>query len=116
MRYLALVEYGPDDVEEVWKTYDETTVVRETTPNKFPKILLESHNILGELPRLTENFRIFNVLEADDPQQLEDMLAHWLSKASEMKTHRIYLVPITETPSLGSKIQSKTRERSKTSQ
>ena len=111
MKYLTLVEYGPDDMEKVWKTYGETTVVRETNPDKFPKILFEAQDILGELPKLTESFRSFIVHETDDPKQLEELAAFYKSRMPEMKSFRLYFVPITDLPSF----VGKTREYRKTS-
>jgi len=112
MKYLTLVEFGPDDMDKVLKRWDETTVLRETTPDKFPKVLLEGHEILGDLPKLTENFRTFMIHETDDPKQLEDMVAFWKSKVPEMKTFRFYFVPIIDFSSPYGKI----REQRRTSQ
>ena len=96
MRYLTVYEFSPEDAEKVVKTLNETTTIREMNPDKFPKILLDVHDILGETPRLTEGYRSFSVHEADDPEQLYELSSFWKSKMPETKSFKMYFVPIAD--------------------
>ena len=109
MRYLCITEYVPDD--EMFKAFDESSVVRETYPDRFPKQLFPDHQILGDLPKLVDSYAkmAFTIFETDDPKQLEDLVAFTMSRTPEMKTIRIHVLPITEVDSFLQKIKGATR-------
>ena len=109
MRYLVLTEWDPSDSNKAMETRMATTVVRETTPRRFPKVLFEAHELLVDMPKLAERSCAFTVWETDDPNQLEDVVAFWKSKMPEMKTFKLYVLPIADLDSLHGKIMEQGR-------
>jgi hypothetical protein len=109
MRYLCITEYVPDD--EMFKAFDESSVVRETYPDRFPKQLFPDHHILGDLPKLVDSYAkmAFTIFETDDPKQLEDMVAFYESRM-RLKNFKRHFVPIIDYAS----VQSAIKEQPKT--
>jgi hypothetical protein len=52
---------------------------------------------MGEdLPKLTEQFRILDVYEVDDPEQMMNNMAYWSAQMPEIKSYKRWYIPLQE--------------------
>jgi len=94
MKYVCFTEFSPED----WHTMLERDAIiqadRERFPGKYPKKPIESCFLSTELPKLTESFKIVDVYEIDDPEQLTNLSAFWDAQRLDAKSLKKWYIPL----------------------
>jgi hypothetical protein len=121
-RYLVLSEYSAEDRDLLLELDAVYQTERAKSPDKYPKYVVKTSNLGAELPKLTQSFKILDVYEVDDPEQLTNYWAHWSTNASYAKSYRKHIIPLQDfsevylAPLSHMRQQyEKTKEQSKTS-
>jgi hypothetical protein len=70
MRFMAVFEWDPKDIEKIKKKRQQVPALRKKFPDKFPKSL-------DIASRLGGNTKSFSIYETDDEEQLLNFQEHW---------------------------------------
>jgi hypothetical protein len=69
MKFLAIVEWDPEDFDKLNKRGEQSTKEREEGTEKYPKWLFPPHKIIGK----NKSFMVYE----GTPEQLTNVEAHW---------------------------------------
>ena len=107
---MLLTEVSPEDWNMVIERDGPYQAERAMYPKKYPKYVLRTCMLQGELPKLTEGFRIVEVFEYDNPEQLANHMASWDAQRLYAKTLKRWYIPLVEYEGLYSKEYNHQRE------
>ena len=91
MKFIAFFENNKEDLDETIKVAMQVGALRAKEPDKLPKI--EAHyNLAGDLPKLTDAYKGFVIYEADNIDQMANLLLLW----HPVKSRKWYFLPLYE--------------------
>ena len=70
MKYLAIAEWCPEDIEKVFKRAKVSLGERDEGTDKYPKFVFPSHVLLGE-------YKTVQIYEGS-AEQLSNVVNHWV--------------------------------------
>jgi len=84
LRFVMFYDYKQEEATAVVEANNEMSVDRERFPEKWPKQLTPTYNVLGDLPELEERFRGFAIYDAENEEQLQHYMVFLHSKLAEL--------------------------------
>ena len=96
MRFLVFGEHDPVEQKAVEERSALIMREREKNPGKYTKIVLDVHILAGELPRQTQRVGWVEVVDVEDPKQLADTKAYFISRGQDVKSDKVHFVPLVE--------------------
>ena len=122
-RYLVFTEFDPVDEKALIEKDAMMQVERATYPEKHPRYVMTTSQLMADLPKLTERVRIVDVYEADSPEQMMNNAAYWRAQMRELKSYKRWYIPLQEASeayfaeySHQLKLAQERKEQSKTTQ
>ena len=96
MKLLVFSECSPEDWDVLLKVDAVYQANRANFPEKYPRYVLKTSFIGADLPKLTQQIRIVDVYEVENPEQLTNYWVHWNTQLFQAKSYRKWLIPLQE--------------------
>jgi len=74
VKYIAFVEYDPEDFDKVIEKFRQAMAEREKGTGKFPKQIFPAHHLGGQ-------HKAFTIYEDPTEEQLNNVIAHYTPEA-----------------------------------